>query len=106
VLVVDDRQRPAPAGEFAGDRGVCDHRAFLAGVETGPAVVQAPVGGLSAGPRRRTGGLLASPQIGSGPVPGSVMPGCFDKQSAGVTVAGLGDSALGTGGARRTLGGH
>ena len=52
-LVVEDGQRPAPAGELAGDRGVGDHRAFLALIEADPPGVQAPIGGLAACPGRR-----------------------------------------------------
>ena len=90
-LVVEDGQRPAPAGELAGDRGVGDHGAFLALIEADPPRVQAPIGGLAACPRRGGGRVPASAQILSGPIPGSVMPGGFDQQPAGVAVAGFGD---------------
>jgi Transposase, Mutator family len=60
-LVVEYGQRPAPAGQFAGDRGVGHHGAFLAGIEAFPAAVQAPVGGLAASAGGRAGGCPASP---------------------------------------------
>ena len=58
-----DCQRPAPAGQLAGDRGVGDHRAFLARIETGPAGVQPVVGSVGAGTRGRGGGVPAAAQI-------------------------------------------
>lgn len=90
-VLLEDGQRPAPAGEFAGDRGVGHHGAFLAGVEVLPAGVQPAVGGLSAGPRRRARLIPAPPQPHSGAVGGAVVPGRFDQQPPGVAVAGLGD---------------
>ena len=47
-LVVEDRQGPAPAGQFAGDRGVGDHGLLVAGVERGPPVVQTAISPSSA----------------------------------------------------------
>ena len=96
VLVVENGQRPAPAGEFAGDRRVGHDGAFLAFIETGPAGVQTSVGCLTARPGRRGRRLPAPPQLAPRPIPGSVMPGGFDQQAAGMAVAGLGDPALGS----------
>ena len=95
MLVVENGQRPAPAGEFAGDRRVGHYGAFLAFIETGPAGVQTSVGCLAAGTGCRGRRLPSSPQIAPRPIPRSVMPGRFDQQAAGVAVAGLGDPALG-----------
>ena len=50
LSVVEHGQRPAPAGEFAGDRGVGDGDAFAAFVERLPAGVQASVTRLARGP--------------------------------------------------------
>jgi hypothetical protein len=49
-LVVHDRERPAPAGEFTRDRDVSDDGSFTAFVEPDPAFVQASVPVVSAGP--------------------------------------------------------
>ena len=46
------------------------------------------------------------PTVAAVRVPGSVMPGCFDEQPPGMTVAGLGDPALRTCRARGVLSGH
>jgi hypothetical protein len=66
-LVVEDSQRPAPAGELAGDRRVSDHRAFLAWIEADPAGVQALIGGLPACQGGRGGGR---PSVGRRSCPG------------------------------------
>jgi hypothetical protein len=50
--------------------------------------------------------LPAPPQISPGPIRAPVMPGRFDQQPAGMSVAGLGDPALGAGRPRGVLGGH
>jgi hypothetical protein len=47
VLLVEDGQRPAPAGNFAGDGRVGHYCAFLAFIETNPASIQTPVGCLA-----------------------------------------------------------
>ena len=72
-------QRPTPAGQFAGDRGIRQCRAFVADVEPGPAGVQASVCLLSAGPSRGTGIVPAAPQLHSGAIRGSVVPGGLDR---------------------------
>jgi hypothetical protein len=89
ALLVEYGQRPAPAGEFAGDGRVGDHRAFLTRIEAHPPGVQARIGGLATCSCHRWGRVPASAQILSGPIPRSVMPGGFDQQPAGMTVAGL-----------------
>lgn len=55
-LSVEDGQRPAPAGQLARDRGVGDHGPLVTGIETAPPGVQAPVGLVSSGSRRRARG--------------------------------------------------
>jgi hypothetical protein len=52
LSVVEDGQGPAPAGQFAGDRGVGDHRGFLAVDEPLPACVQPSVARMAACRRR------------------------------------------------------
>jgi hypothetical protein len=106
VLAVEDGQRPAPASEFAGDRRVGDHGAFLALIEAHPPVVQTPIRGLTPGAGGRGRRIPAAPQRRARPIRGPVMPGRFDEQSAGVAVAGLGDPTLGAGRPRGVLGGH
>jgi len=82
VSVVEDSQRPAPAGEFTGDRRVGDHGTFLALIEPRPPGVQASIRGLSPRPRRRRRRLPAPPQITSRPIRRPMMPGCLDQQPA------------------------
>ena len=74
--------------------------------EPHPPVVQTPVAEVAARPSR--GGSLLPPAVhhGADPVAGSVMPGCFDEQPAGVTIAGLGDRTLHAGLAGGELAGH
>jgi hypothetical protein len=105
-LLLEDGQRPAPAGEFAGDGGVGHDRSLVAGVEARPAGVQSAVGPLAAVPRARRGLVLPAAQLRAGPVAGAVVPGSFDQQPAGVAVAGLGDPPLGSGRPGGRLGGH
>ena len=56
--------------------------------------MQAPVGGLAAGPCGRRRHVPAAPQHRPGPIRGAVMPGSFDQQASCVPVAGLGHRAL------------
>ena len=88
LSVVEHGQRPASAGEFAGDRGVGDGDAFVAFVERLPAGVQASVTRVAAGPCRRRGLIPAAPQRHTGPVCAAVVPGRFHQQPADVPVAG------------------
>ncbi len=67
-LLLEDGQRPAPAGEFAGDGGVGYDRSLAAGVEARPAGVQSAVGPLAAVPRARRGLVLPAEQLRAGPV--------------------------------------
>ena len=46
--LVQRGQRPAPAGQLAGDRDVGHHVGLLAFVEPAPLLVQAPVAGMAA----------------------------------------------------------
>ena len=68
-LVGQHRQGPAPAGQFAGDGDVGDHRPFLAQVQVDPAGVQPLVAGMSAGAGRGRGpgpsGVAAPRRAGS-----------------------------------------
>jgi hypothetical protein len=84
-------QRPAPASQFPGDGDVRDRGSFATPDEPHPPVVQSPVAEVTASPRR-DGCLFPSlPHDRADVVAGTVMPGCFDQQPAGVPVAGLGD---------------
>ena len=80
---VENGQGPAPAGQLAGDGGVGHDRAFLAGVETDPTLVQTVVGLLAAVARGRIGRVLTAAQIGADPVGWAMMPGSLDQQPAG-----------------------
>src|SRR6478672_8151293 len=59
------RQRPAPAGEFAGDGDVGDQWVLAAFGEAAPPLVEAPVAGVPASPKRRVDLGPAGPQGGS-----------------------------------------
>src|SRR5699024_910078 len=89
--VVHDGQRPAPAGQVPGDRGVCDGASFLPVDERHPASVQAPVALVTADAGRGGRGVPSVAQHGADLVAGPVVPGGLDEQSAHVPVAGLGD---------------
>ena len=106
LSVLEHGQLPAPAGEFAGDRGVGDGDAFVAFVERLPARVQASVTRVAPGPCRRTGLIPAAPQRDTGPIRGAVVPGRFNEQPADVPVAGLGDRPLRARSGRGRLAGH
>ena len=86
-------QRPAPAGEFSGDRDVGDDGRFLRASKLPPGM-QASVARVARGPVPRGGLIPAAPQRHTGPVGAAVVPGRFDQQPADVPVAGLGDRAL------------
>lgn len=87
--------RPAPTGQFTGDRGV-GLRAHLApGIELLPGTVQAPVPVQRPDPGRGVDQLEFPNQPVAGLVEGSVMIlGGLDEQAAGVRVPGLGDRSL------------
>ena len=95
VWSVGVRERPAEAGELAGD-GDRDDRAALAalGVESSPDVVQAALG--LPGDLDDVGWLsvLAAAERLSLRGRAAVVPGGLDQQPAGVPRAGLGDRAL------------
>src|SRR5207342_2987577 len=92
---VEDGQRPAPAGQLAGNRGVRDNGPLVAGIEGDPPFVQAPVRALAPVPGLGSGLLPAPPQINTGAAVGlTVMPGRLDQQPPGVPVPGLGDRPL------------
>ena len=94
-VVGQHRQRPAPAGQFAGDGDVGDHRPFLAQVQVDPAGVQALVAGMRARAGRGRCLVPAALQHHAGStVGGAVVPGGLDQQPAHVRVAGLGDRPL------------
>ncbi len=65
--------------------------------ERDPPVVQPSVALVTAGPGRRRGQLPAVTHGLADRVAGAVVPGGFDEQPAGVTVAGLGDRPLDAG---------
>lgn len=90
------RQRPAPAGEFAGDGDVGDDTALLTQVVGDPARVQPLVTGMTTRAGRRLGLVPASLQHDAGSVGGAVVPGRFDEQPAHVGVARFGDRPLGS----------
>ena len=92
--VIEDCQRPGPAGQLTGDRGVGDHRAFLALIEAGPPGVQPMVGGMPPLTCGHGGGIPAAPQVASWPISAAVMPGRFDQQVTGIRSAALGDPAV------------
>ena len=95
LSVVEDGQRPAPAGEFAGDRGVGDGDAFAAFVErlpSGRAGVGCPPGRGPVPPDWPDPSGAAAPHLGR--YARAVVPGRFDQQPADVAVAGLGDRSL------------
>jgi hypothetical protein len=75
-------------------------------VEDGPAGVQAPVGCLAAGAACRGRDLPAPSQIPPRPIPGSVMPGRFDQQAAGMAVTVLVTPPRGACRPRGVLRGH
>ena len=104
--VLEHGQRPAPAGQLAGDRGVRDRGLFVPAVEADPAGVQALVRALGTVTGGRTGRILAAAQRHGGPQRRAVMPGGLDQQPAGVAVTGLGDRSLRSGVAGGRLGGH
>ena len=81
----------APARQFAGDRRVGDVVGLLAFFELVPAMVQTAVPGITAGPGCRRGEVPAVADRLAGNVAVLVMPGGFNQQPAGMTVAGLGD---------------
>ena len=82
MLGVEDGQRPAPAGQLAGDRGVGDRRAFLTLVETHPAGVQPVIGAMPAGLCRLRGSAPAL-TIAAGPMRCAVMPGLIRPAADG-----------------------
>src|SRR5438552_14981578 len=92
---VGPRNRPAEAGEVAGD-GDCDDRLALAAfaVESPPELVEALL--RFPGDRDRLGGLvlLAALERRACAWRAAVVPGGLDEQPAGVARAGLGDRAL------------
>src|SRR5690606_33704659 len=94
VLVVEDCQGPAPAGQLAGDGDVGDRGALVSFDEPHPAGVQSPVAGIASCPGCWGCQALSAGQAHPDPVGGSVMPGGLDQQPAGVGVAGLGDRPL------------
>lgn len=91
--VLEDGQGPAPAREFASDRGVRDDGALLAGFELVPAVVEASVAQVAAGSGGWGGEVPAVADRLARHVAVLMMPGGLDQQPAGMTVAGLGDRA-------------
>jgi len=94
-LVVEDRQRPAPAGQFTSDSHVGDDGLLLAGEEGLPPLVQSVVAGVAAGLGRWRGEVPAGPHGRAGvAVVAAVVPGRFYQEPSGVGVAGLGDRAL------------
>ena len=102
ALVGHHGQRPAPAGQLAGDGDVGDHGPLLAVGEADPALVQPVVARLRPRDRGRGRQLPAAPQHRGRPVRLAVVPGRLDQQPAGVGVAGLGDRALRPGSPRRS----
>jgi len=101
------RQLPAPAGEFAGDRDVGDQSVLAAFGETAPPLVEAPVTGVAASPKRQVDLGPADPKGGPrGAVGLAVMPRRFDQQPSHMGVAGLGDRTLHAGVARGLLRRH
>src|SRR5256885_11206780 len=64
-LVLEDRQGPAPAGQFTSDGDVGDHGLLLAGNEGLPPVVQSVVAGVAAGLGRRRGEVPPSAHGGA-----------------------------------------
>jgi hypothetical protein len=100
-------QRPAPAGQFTGDRHVGDQRVLTAFGETAPPLVEAAVARMSA---RSQGGLhlrRTGPQRGPRGVVGlAMMPGRLDQQTTHMGVVGLGDRPLHPRVARGVVGGH
>jgi len=77
-LGLQDGQAPAPSGKLAGDRDYADGGALAAGVQAGPALLEATVATL--GPLPDRGGLisLAGTQGPAGPIGLAVVSGCLD----------------------------
>src|SRR5215211_1226675 len=83
--LVQNGQRPGPAGQLAGDGDVSDDRPFAAGGEGLPAVMKPPVAFVATGPRRRGGVLPAGPHdLSEIAVALAMVPGSLDQQPAGV----------------------
>jgi len=99
-LLVHDCQGPAPAGELAGDRDVGDCGAFLPGDHLLPSMVETLVAFMPAGRCRWWCGRPPRFHRFPGAVGDPVMPGGFDEEAAGVTIAGFRDRSLRPGLAR------
>jgi hypothetical protein len=92
---VDGGDRPAEAGEVAGDGDRDDGLALTAlAVEATPELVEALLGPPRDRQRLRGLALLASLGRGALAERTALVPGCLDEESAGVAGAGLGDRAL------------
>jgi len=107
--VLEHRQRPAPAGELAGDSDVGDHWPLAAFGEAGPARVQAAVtalSGVAAGTCRGRCKVPPGPHHRTWSVTRPMVPGRLDEQPPDVDVTGLGDLALNPRHAGGGLGGH
>ena len=84
------RQRPAPAGQFAGDGDVGHERVLAALGERLPPLVETAVAGMPARPQRRIDLGPASPQCGARCAVGlTMMSGRFDQQPAHGVLAAL-----------------
>ena len=93
--LVGERDLPAEAGEFAGDRDRDDAVGLVAGVfELAPAGVQPSLGAPGDVDGLRRLAALATLELGGDGGVSLVVVGGLDQQPAGVGGAGLGDRAL------------
>jgi len=90
-MVANDQHQPANSRAIAA---LATTGRFLALIETYPAGMQTPIGGLPAGPGGRGGDVPAAPQLVSGPIRFAMMPGRLHQKPTNVAVTGLGQTAL------------
>ena len=92
--VLHDGKAPAPAGQLAG-HGHGGHRGALAAtIEAAPAAVQTAFGGDGAFAHQGALAFAAASEFTAGSRLATMVPGRFDQQAPGMTVAGLGDRPL------------
>src|SRR5215203_5234239 len=93
-LLLEHGQRPAPAGQLAGDGDGGHNVPLVSGTHGVPAMMQPPVALITASPGCWAGQLPAITHGLADPVGGAVVPGSLDQQSTQMAVPGLGDRAL------------